>query len=142
MTGRSIEAIVVDTNVFGAVLGTDPHGLTEKYENHLLGKRLVISFQTVAELRYGALKTGWATKRTLRMEERFRDAAVIPPHDRLASEWAALRHACRLVGHGLHEKSHFGDLWIAATARLADLPLVTHDSVFDDAPGLEVIRER
>lgn len=31
------EVVVVDTGVFGAVLGTDPHGLVGKYERHLLG---------------------------------------------------------------------------------------------------------
>ena len=103
--------------------------------------RLGISFQTVAEIRFGALVAGWGPARLQRMEERFEVAAVIPPHNQLSLEWATLRWECRVIGHGLHEKSHFGDLWIAATARLADLPLVTHDAVFDGTPGLTVIRE-
>lgn len=75
------------------------------------------------------------------LEERIRDAAVIPPHDQLCSESSALRNECRVSGHGLQEKAHVGDLWIAATARLIDVPLVTHDRIFEGAPGLRVIRE-
>lgn len=135
------DVVVVDTGVFGAVLGTDPHGLVIKYKRHLLGRRLVISFQTVAELRYGALVRGWRGQRMYMLEERIRDAAVIPPHDQLCSEWSALRNECRASGHGLPEKSHVGDLWIAATARLIGSPLVTHDRIFEGVPGLRVICE-
>lgn len=135
----SDRTVVVDTTVFGAVLGKDRHGLTKTYANDLTGARLVISFQTVAELRYGALAANWGTRRTDEMEKRIRVAALIPPHDDLAHQWAALRYECRKVGHPLHDKVHHADLWIAATARLVGVPLVTHDGVFRGTPDLTVI---
>jgi hypothetical protein len=141
MSARGFDAVVVDTNVYAAVLGTDPHAIAAKYEPHLTGRRLVISFQTVAEIRYGAFVRGWSGSRKQRLEERIAKAAVIPPHDQLSTEWAALRNDCRKAGHGLQEKAHAADLWIGATARLLDVPLVTHDRVFENAPGLVVICE-
>jgi predicted nucleic acid-binding protein len=40
----------------------------------------------------------------------------------------------------LGDKVHDGDRWIAATAlRLNCHPLVTHDGVFDETPGLQII---
>ena len=84
-------------------------------------------------------------KRELGIEQRKVDTMIreeVSQRTReLQQERAALRHECRTAGHGLHDKSHVGDLWIAATARLAGLSLVTHDNVFDDTPGLMVIRE-
>ena len=138
MTGRTV---VVDTNVFGIALGTDPLGLASRYAKHLNGAVLVVSFQTVAELRFGALRANWGSARVAAMEDRLRQALVVPPHDALAHGWAHLRNECRKIGHALQDKNHHGDLWIAATAYLAGVPLVTHDSVFSGVPGLSVITE-
>jgi predicted nucleic acid-binding protein len=134
-----VRSFVVDTGVFGASLGADPLGLVKLYEAELTGARLVISFQTVAELRYGALSSHWGARRTAEMEARIRLAVTIPPHDDLATEWARLRDECRRHGHGLQDKKHSGDLWIAATARLLGLTLVSHDRVHLGTPGLTVI---
>jgi predicted nucleic acid-binding protein len=105
----------------------------------LAGARLIISFQTVAELRYGALNANWGLTKVSEMESQIKRAAIVPPHDDLAHEWARLRVECRAAGHGLADAPHRADLWIAATARLADVPLVTHDALFRGTPGLEVI---
>jgi predicted nucleic acid-binding protein len=132
-------SVVVDTGVFGAALGSDPRKLRSLYAGDLAGARLVISFQTVAELRYGAINATWGSAKVSEMERQIARAAIVPPHDELAHEWARLRAECRTAGHGLAHKPHRADLWIAATARLADLPLVTHDTVFVGTPGLDVI---
>ena len=133
--------MVVDTNVFSAVLGSDPMGLFSLYQRHLSGKAILISFQTAAEVRYGALAAGWGSRRMAQLELKLSRAILVPPHEDLIIEAARLRHDCKKVGHGLQSGNHAGDLWIAATARLGDVPLVTHDKIFDGAPGLTVIRE-
>lgn len=132
-------AVVVDTNVFSAVLSKQ--ALARRYDQHLSGRRLVISFQTVAEMRYGALRAGWGRDRVNAMERQIAKAAQIPPHDQLADNWATLRAEARAAGHALADKAHMADLWIAATALVLDLPLVTHDSIFLHTPGLTVISE-
>jgi predicted nucleic acid-binding protein len=131
--------VVVDTNVFSAALSH--RALANDYAKHLSGRRLIVSFQTVAEMRFGGLAAGWGQKRMREMEKAIAKAATIPPHDQLATEWADLRLECRLAGHGLAGKAHMADLWIAATARLLGAPLVTHDRIFLGAPGLAVISE-
>jgi hypothetical protein len=45
------------------------------------------------------------------------------------------------IGHGLHQRGHNADLWIAATAIRWRIPLVAHDAVFDGCPGLELRTE-
>ena len=93
----SERTVVVDTGVFGAALGKDSHDLIGTYAQDLSGSRLIISFQTVAELRYGALAANWGERRIEQMEERIRRAAVIPPHDDLAAR--SEEHTSELQSH-------------------------------------------
>lgn len=134
-----VTAVVVDTTVFGAPLARRADGIVELYGDDLAGMKLLISFQTVAEMRYGALTAHWGARRVEELEARVASTLTVPPHDELANEWATLRFDCRETGHAFQDGRHSADLWIAATARLFDLPLVTHDSGFRGVPGLEVI---
>jgi hypothetical protein len=52
--------IVIDTDVFGADLVPESR-LAELYEPVIVGRPAFISFQTAAELRFGALLRGWGT---------------------------------------------------------------------------------
>ncbi|MFT3852919.1 MAG: PIN domain-containing protein [Ilumatobacteraceae bacterium] len=52
---------------------------------------------------------------------------------------ATLRFECREVGHPLAAAIHANDLWIAASARHIDAPLVTADTVFREVPGLSIL---
>lgn len=131
------EAVVVDTTVFSTVLSGG--SIADHHRSALEGRPLVVSFQTVAELRYGALKAGWGPARVEQMERRVARALVVPPHDQLATAWAELRAACHRSGHGFVNKEHAADLWIAATARLIDAPLVTADGGFRGLPGVDVV---
>jgi len=61
--------------------------------------------------------------------------------DGLVNAYVDLRHDCITSGHPLGQRHHEADRWIAATARWLRLPLITHDDVFDDTPGLSIITE-
>ncbi|EUA17418.1 hypothetical protein MAHJHV30_35220 [Mycobacterium avium subsp. hominissuis] len=50
-----------------------------------------------------------------------------------------MRARCSQVGHALGNKLHDGDRWIAAAAIRLGIPLVSHNGLFDGAPGLEFI---
>lgn len=132
------ELVVVDTGLFSDALLPSREHVVDAYERDLAGRKLVISFQTVAEVRYGAKWRGWGGIRLHAMEQHFAAAIEVPSHAALISEWASLRNACRRSGHAFHDKVHTDDLWIAATATLLDLPLVTHDGGFRGVPGLDV----
>jgi predicted nucleic acid-binding protein len=45
---------------------------------------------------------------------------------------------CVRTGHRLAAKDHEADRWVAAVAIAAKLSLATEDSIFDDAPNLQL----
>jgi predicted nucleic acid-binding protein len=59
--------IVIDTDVFSADLVPGSR-LAERYAPISTGRPAFISFQTAAELRYGALLRGWGQPRLLKLE--------------------------------------------------------------------------
>ena len=132
--------VCVDTGVLTATLRIGSP-LEARYRRHLTGRRLVISTQVVAEVRYGALRAGWGSRRLDDLERLIRSTVVLAPDDLTVTSFARLRLACEQAGHPLHQKIHNGDLWIAATAIRRDLTLISDDAVFDDCPGLHAIRE-
>lgn len=134
-------AAVVDTNVFGAELTRRGAPVAGAYREHVQGRALFISFVTVAELRYGARLAGWGEQRLRRLEARLGLAEVVWAGDGLVDAYASLRQECTNSGHPLGQKHHEADRWVAATARWLDIPLVAHDAVFRDAPGINVVTE-
>ena len=97
--------------------------------------------QTVAEARYGALSAGWGTTRLERLSRLIARARVLPVDIDTIETVAQLRNDCREIGHGLHQRNHNADLWIAATAIRWSIPLVAHDSIFTGCPRLELRTE-
>ncbi len=132
------EPVVVDTMIVGALFLRNPLAL--KYDAHVRGIPLVISFVTVAELRYGAIKAKWGEPRRDALESRLSAMTVVGSDNDLATVHASLRASCQAIGHGLHDKIHEADRWIASTAIRFGLALVSDDAIFDNAPGLRNIR--
>ncbi len=75
---------------------------------------MLVAFQTLMELRYGALRAGWGELRRRRLERRVGQITVVQPDDATISACAELRHRCQQAGHALADKVHDGDRWIAA----------------------------
>lgn len=101
----------------------------------------MISFVTEAELRFGARKADWGQQRLARMENRLRQAKTIWPNDEtsLLEAYVQLRSWCVQAGHGLGQKDHEADRWIAATAKWLDVPLVAHDGIFRGVESLDLM---
>lgn len=77
MTFRPLRGpIVIDTNVFGADLLVRSR-LAPLYEPIVVGRPMFISFQTVAELRFGALRANWGQARVRKLEARIRQTVTI-----------------------------------------------------------------
>lgn len=100
---------------------------------------VLLAFQTVMELRYGALHAGWGELRRRRLERRIAGLTVAQPDDEMIRICAELRQGCRQIGHPLGDKVHDGDRWITAAAIRLGLPLVSHDGGFAGAPRLQLI---
>lgn len=131
----SLAVVLLDTNVFTAQLSRRSP-LLGAYARHLIGARIVVTPQTVAEARYGALRAGWGSPRLTDLTRLIHRVGVLPVDDETVWSFARLRADCHRVGHPLHQKDHMGDLWIAAAALRWDLPLIAHDRVFVGCPGL------
>lgn len=129
--------VVVDTDVFSARLVPNS-SLAGQFEATLAGRIEVISFQTAAEVRYGAELRGWGGPRLARMEATLGGVRIEYPGPDLVRTYAELRAACQRAGHALCQREHDADRWIAATAVRLGLPLVSNDGVFQNAPGLMV----
>lgn len=71
--------VLVDTNVFGADLLRPTATLAQAYQPFLAGRAVLVSFATVAELRYGARRAGWGEQRLRRLDARIESAQVVWP---------------------------------------------------------------
>jgi predicted nucleic acid-binding protein len=127
--------VVIDTDVFSADLVPGSR-LAERYAPIIAGRPAFISFQTVAELLYGALRRGWGTARMLKLDAKILHAEVVHTGPELVLVCTRLRVACEAAGHALAQREHNADRWIAATAIRLGVPLVSNDTIFRDAPGL------
>jgi len=108
------------------------------YLPHLANATWVLSFQTVAEMRFGALKAKWGARRRSELEEFFRGFTVLGYNDALVTAWAEIMVQATKVGRRLEA----GDPWIAATSKFLSAPLLTHDQHFaiEACPSIVVHR--
>jgi predicted nucleic acid-binding protein len=136
-TLRARGAIVIDTDVFSADLVPGSR-LAERYGPLIAGRPAFISFQTVAELRYGAIRRGWGEARMRKLDAKIHRVEVVHTGPELVALCAQLRADCAAIGHALAQREHNADRWIAATAIRIEIPLVSNDAIFRDVPGLSL----
>ena len=129
----------MDTMVISWLLDQRPNPDADNYRTLIDDTPVLLAFQTVMELRYGALRAGWGELRRRRLERRIAELAVIQPDDEMIRVCAELRQGCRQIGHPLSSKIHDGDRWIAAAAIRLGLPLVSADGVFEGTPRLVLL---
>jgi len=139
MTDARRLGVVVDTMVISWLFDDHPNALADRYRELIDAKPVLLAFQTVMELRYGALRAGWGDLRRRRLQRRIAELTVVQPDDQMISVCSGLRLRCQQIGHALGDNHHDGDRWIAATAVRLGVPLVSHDGVFAGAPGLQLV---
>jgi tRNA(fMet)-specific endonuclease VapC len=129
-----VVARLVDTNVISFVL--KGHPLAARYQPHLAGFTLAISFMTQGEMREGAVLAGWGARRLGILETTLSQLLILHSDDDICKKWAAIRASRRTRPIGV------ADAWIAATALSHGLELVTHDAKdFQSIAGLTIITE-
>lgn len=133
-TGQSQSRCLIDTNVFSYLVRGDTRA--EPYRAYLAGRQLAVSFQTVAELRRWAIERRWGVSRHRELTRLLDLVVVYLVDDTIINAWAEITARLRPTGRPITD----GDAWIAATAWVLDIPLVTHNRRhFDTISGLEVV---
>jgi tRNA(fMet)-specific endonuclease VapC len=127
---------VVDTDVISLIFKRDTRAAL--YQPHLQGRQLTVSFMTVAELQRWALQHRWGQPRRDSLASYLRQFTVFHSNDDLCHWWATVMAEARSQGRRIE----VADAWIAATALLFDLPLITHNPAdYAGVAGLQIITE-
>lgn len=125
---------LVDTDVLSYVVRGDTRA--ELYRSYLAGKEIGVSFQTVAELRRWGRAHRWGPSRWQELRQLLSRLTIYLVDDALIDAWAYVTTMRDHQGHPIAT----GDAWIAATAWLQELPLVTHNRRhFTHIEGLDVV---
>jgi predicted nucleic acid-binding protein len=128
--------LLVDTDVISFRFRQDTRSTL--YRPHLEGRVLAVSFVTVAELEQWARTRNWGPARQAELAAHITDFTLLHSNRDLCRWWAAVSVEARRAGRPIQAS----DAWIAATALLYDMPLVTHNPHdFAGVAGLEVITE-
>lgn len=132
----SLPPVLADTDVLSYVFKRDTRG--DLYRPHLDGRQVLISFMTVAELKFWAAERGWGPKTCERLE-RFLEGFTVLYQDRALCEvWGVVMAASRRAGRPMAS----ADAWIAAAALSDGITLVTHNARdFATLPALRIISE-
>ncbi len=134
--------VVIDTDVASWLLDPRPSPHAEEARRVIGDRSRVVSFVTVTELRYGAMRAGWGELRRRQLERSLGDVDVIQTSEALIDRCASLRVDLSRAGHALSQKIHEADRWVAATAVALGLELVAGDGIFENATPLDVRRIR
>ncbi len=132
--------VVLDTDVWSALfIHPKPDVRVSTWREQLIGATVVIATQTWAEVLFGMDAAGWGDARRNKVNQQLDAATIVPVNTRVVEAFARLRGDCVRAGHGLHQKLHMGDAWVAATAIAINAPLLSGDGIYRKAPGLELL---
>lgn len=126
--------VLLDTSVVSLLMHND--GRSAYYQSSIEGKRAVISFQTLEEAWFGAIKAGWGAARRNRLSLFLDQFDVVWPTPEMVEISAHLRSARERAGRRLN----MADAWVAAAAIMLKCPLVSDDGDFDGIPNLCLVR--
>ena len=123
---------LADTSLFIA------HETGRSMQVDRLPDRLAVSVITIGELRAGVLSATSVAARDQRLSTLAAALALdpVPIDEEVAAAWALLR--VEFSRRGL--RMPVNDSWIAATAIVLGVPVVTQDDDYVDIPGLTIVR--
>jgi predicted nucleic acid-binding protein len=129
-----MDAVLLDTDVFSFFFKGDSR--REAYAPLVQGKRLCLSFMSVAELLRWSLAHKWGEARRQSLDESIRRTVVLPYDAAMAESWARIAVHRSRSGRPIS----CSDCWIAASALRHGLTLLTHNRRdFEGVEGLRVL---
>ena len=98
--------VVVDTMAISALVNEqrDPE-TARRYRQIVADRPVLVSFVTVGEMRYGAIRAGWGELRTRGLERSLSRVVVVQPDDELIRTCASLRAAASALVTRLARRS-------------------------------------
>jgi tRNA(fMet)-specific endonuclease VapC len=128
--------LVIDTDVVSFLYKQDTRA--ELYRPHLTDPPFILAFLTLAEWRSWMRHRHWGAARRRRLERYLQRYQLVYATDALCERWAEATDSARRQGRPIGA----ADAWIAATALLQNVPLVTHNRAhYVGVEGLIVISE-
>ena len=115
------ETLLLDTDVTSFLLKGSQYA--ESYRPIVEGKRLALSFMSVAQLYKWTLKRNWGAKKIKELGAALRRYVIVPYDSELAWAWARVMATCEANGRTIGTS----DGWIAATAIRHSLRLLTNN---------------
>lgn len=112
------EGLLVDTDVLSFIAWQRPKG--EAFMTILRDRLLAISFVTVGESYFGAVKARWGEQKIRSLETILKRYTVIPGTYAIARAYGDIKAAFR-------DQVDECDMWIAATALVHQLPVVSNN---------------
>lgn len=140
-----VETALVDTDVFSVIyfarrdLAQNQGHPVDAWTSAPTGARVVISFQTRAEILSGALSRGWGERRLDTVRERLDATPTVDTDEDVVEAFAQLTRDAGAAGHPIHQKILTADHWIAAYAVSKGFPLLSGDGIYRGAPGLRLL---
>jgi len=130
MNGRRID-FIADTSAIVGLLRNDP-----RIEPQVIGKNFAITFVTLAELSLGVLKSNKRDAAWMSIRNLIRDRTMFHVSTITPAIYARVYFDLEQRGTMIP----INDIWIAALAIEARLPILARDEHFERVPGLSVIK--
>jgi predicted nucleic acid-binding protein len=132
-----VEAVLLDTDVFSNLLRGGERAVP--WLPHVVGRYVLVSFVTAGELKAWAESRNWGEVRRDDLAMRLGSTVVVPYDSALIDEYGRVFADAKSNGHALAGHCHTNDRWIAATARVLVVPLLTGNRRhFAGLPGLSL----
>jgi tRNA(fMet)-specific endonuclease VapC len=129
--------LLLDTNVLLNLI-KDPSRQLLKDVVNPHNKMIYVSVVSIAELKSITLQNGWGSKKLLALEDTLKQVSVVEVSENLVSTYVEIdaysqRRNPRHLNYPFPPPRNMGknDLWIAATAALLGLKLITTDADFN-----------
>jgi len=129
----TMNTILLDTDVTSYIIKDLP--VASVYRPIVLGKRVAVSFMTIAEIHEGIFRSNWGENKKRNLVNSLRQFVVLPFTINVCEIWGRIRAERK------QQPISVGDAWIAATAIAYELPLLTNNTKhFQDITGLNLLR--
>ena len=140
--------VVVDTDVFSTLFVTRPRGRDTRDRDSvdtwaalLRGRTVLLAFVTAAEVRVGAQVARWGDRRRAELGAVLARFPIIPVDPDVSDAYVRLTAEAHRAGHGIQAPQHANDRWVAACAMAKELPLLSGDQIYREAPGVRLLDE-